>query len=187
MAGYTYSKKKKQVRTAKKQSIQARKNIETEYELPAAAHGLKHVDPVYMLTDGFAKRFDAVGTEHSRQMAGNSEQFQRTDGENSSTGGGLGSKKVNGREPTVAADSRRESDECNFADKFSSYAFRGGKLANAVMAGQGRQVFTVCLSRALGRSFHGSERQKNYSGALTIFTLETLPRGSCSTATHSLL
>ena len=145
MAGYTYSKKKKQVRTAKKQSIQARKNIETEYELPAAAHGLKHVDPVYMLTDGFAKRFDAVGTEHSRQMAGNSEQFQRTDGENSSTGGGLGSKKVNGREPTVAADSRRESDECNFADKFSSYAFRGGKLANAVMAGEGRKVVRVFL------------------------------------------
>ena len=50
MAGYTYSKRKKQVKTAKKQSIQARKNIETEYELPAAAHGLKHVDPVYVLT-----------------------------------------------------------------------------------------------------------------------------------------
>ena len=107
MAGYTYSKRKKQVKTAKKQSIQARKNIETEYELPAAAHGLKHVDPVYVLTDGFAKRFDAVGTERARQMAGNSEQFQRTDRENSSTGGGLGSRKVNDRESTVAADSRR--------------------------------------------------------------------------------
>lgn len=187
MAGYTYSKRKKQVKTVKKQSIQARKNIDTEYELPAAPYGLKHVDPVYMLTDGFSKRFDAVGTERARQMAGNSEQFQRTDRENSSTGGGLGSRKVNDRESTVAADSQRESDECPFADKFSSYAFRGGKLANAVMAGQGRQVFTVCLSRALGRSFHGSERQKNYSGALTIFTLETLPRGSCSTATRSLL
>ena len=68
MAGDTYSKRKKQVKTAKKQSIQARKNIETEYELPAAAHGLKHVDPVYVLTDGFAKRFDAVGTERARQM-----------------------------------------------------------------------------------------------------------------------
>ena len=169
MAGYTYSKRKKQVKTVKKQSIQARKNIDTEYELPAAPYGLKHVDPVYMLTDGFAKRFDAVGTEHSRQMAGNSEQFQRTDGENSSTGGGLGSRKVNDREPTVAADSRRESDECNFADKFSSYAFRGGKLANAVMAGQGRQVFTVCLSRALGRSFHGSERQKKLLGSANDF------------------
>ena len=56
MAGYTYSKRKKQVKTAKKQSIQARKNIETEYELPAAAHGLKHVDAVYVLTDGFAKQ-----------------------------------------------------------------------------------------------------------------------------------
>lgn len=74
-------------------SIQARKNIETEYELPAAAHGLKHVDPVYMLTDGFAKRFDAVGTEHSRQMAGNANNSSVLTGENSSTGGGLGSKK----------------------------------------------------------------------------------------------
>ena len=69
----------------------------------------------------------------------------------------------------MAADSRRESDECHFADKFSSYAFRGVKLANAVMAGQGRQVFTVCLSRALGRSFHGSERQKKLLGSANDF------------------
>lgn len=44
-----------------------------------------------------------------------------------------------------------------------------GSLANAVMAGQGRQVFTVCLSRALGRSFHGSERQKKLLGSANDF------------------
>lgn len=37
------------------------------------------------------------------------------------------------------------------------------------MAGQGRQVFTVCLSRALGRSFHGSERQKKLLGSANDF------------------
>ena len=160
MAGYTYSKRKKQVKTAKKQYSQTQKSIGKEYEFSVPATGLKNADPVYMLTDGFAKRFDAVGTERARQMAGNSEQFQRTDRGNSDPGGGLGSRKGNNRESAGFADSRRESDECHFADKFSSYAFRGGKLANAIMAGQGRQVFTVCLSRALGRSFRGSERQK---------------------------
>ena len=169
MAGYTYSKRKKQVKTAKKQYQHTRKSIGKEYEFSVPATGLKNADPVYMLTDNFAKRFDAVGTEHARQMAGNIEQFQRTDRENSDPGGGLGSRKGNNRESTGFADSRRESDECHFADKFSSYAFRGGNLANAIMAGQGRQVFTVCLSRALGRSFHGSERQKELLDSASNF------------------
>lgn len=160
MAGYTYSKRKKQVKTAKKQYSQMRKSIGKEYEFSVQATGLKNSDPVYMLTDSFAKRFDAVGTEHARQMAGNHEHSQDTDRENTSSGGVLKSREGESRNSARFADSRRESDECHFADKFSSYAFRGGKLANAIMAGQGRQVFTVCLSRALGRSFHGSERQK---------------------------
>ena len=160
MAGYTYSKRKKQVKTAKKQYSQTRKSIGKEYEFSVPATGLKNADPVYMLTDSFAKRFDAVGTEHARQMAGNHEHSQDTDRENTSSGGVLKSREGESRNSARFADSRRESDECHFADKFSSYAFRGGKQANAIMAGQGRQVFTVCLSRALGRSFHGSERQK---------------------------
>ena len=67
--------------------------------------------------------------------------------------------------------------------------FYGGNVAHVLS--RTHKVTVRCLLSAfqgrLAGVFTVLNGRKNYSGALTIFTLETLPRGSCSTATHSLL
>lgn len=64
--------------------------------------------------------------------------------------------------------SASELRDGNFTDRFSEYAFRGGKLAASVMAGQEKQMFTVCLARAIGKPMPFGERQKKLLGESRI-------------------
>lgn len=121
--------------------------------------GSGSVDPIFMLTDIFTRSFDEIGKRRSAEMAGEAMTSAGSrDGQWQTADKSPGTQERSHDSPEYV-HSRRELNEHEFADRFSAYAFRGGKLANAVMAGQGRKMFTVCLSRALGRSFQGGERQ----------------------------
>lgn len=132
----------------------------------SAGSVLKNADPVYMLMNSFSKQFDAVGKERAMQMSGESPDKQGgpVQGKNEQSRG----EKRGLHDYPGYSHSDKELDRGDFYDRFSSYAFRGGRLANAVMAGQGKQMFTICLSRALGRSFQGEERQKTLLGESSV-------------------
>lgn len=159
MTRYCRSEKhKKYIKGKSKQKRALNNNIKSA-DLFMPTGGLKGVDPVYALTNAFSKRFDALGKYYAGKMAQDNaleknDSMQPTSEKDSSE-----TEKRALNDSPEYVHSRRELDECQFADRFSSYAFRGGKLATAVMAGQGKQMFTVCLSRALGRSYQGGERQ----------------------------
>lgn len=124
-------------------------------------NALKNADPIHMLITSFTNNFDAVGRERARQLAGN-----ESDG-NAEKSTEPGREREALRKTHDSPEYVHSSEELRrgeFTDRFSSYAFRGGKLAASVMAGQGKQMFTLCLARAIGRPMPQGERQKKLLG-----------------------
>lgn len=160
MVGYSLSKKKKTGYKGKSKKLQARNNIAPEKHSFMSAGAPPGVDPVYALTNAFTKRFDALGMHYAGELSGKSSHEKSSFMSENGDSRVVIASRCKLHDSPEYAHSRQELNECQFVDRFSSYAFRGGKFANAVMAGQGKQMFTVCLSRALGRSFQGGERQK---------------------------
>jgi len=120
-------------------------------------------DPVYHLANNFINRFDAVGKERAREMAGK-DAAKQTDPRSAESGGVSREKKVaqlrREHDSPMYKHTQKALESGDFVDRFSSYAFNGGNMAAAVMAGKGKMMFTTCLSRALGRSFHGEQKEK---------------------------
>lgn len=132
----------------------------------AAYYGenIYNADPLYMLTSGFTNTFDAVGRDRAKKLGGNGDEKQKsdekTDGEQEKKDGSSLSELHKKHDSPEYVHSTSELQDGEFADRFSSYAFKGGKLAASVMAGQGEQMFTVCLSHAIGRPAPHGEYQK---------------------------
>ncbi len=164
MAGYTLLKRNKTALKGRQKQNKARNYVRPEAVQYLSSGIPKSIDPVYALTNEFTKRFDALGMFYSGKMGNATQADKISDGnENPGSGDSIADKHKTHESPEYV-HSRHELNECQFAERFSSYAFRGGKLAAAVMAGQGKQMFTLCLSRALGRTYHGAERQKKVMG-----------------------
>ncbi len=132
----------------------------------AAYYGenIYNADPLYMLTSSFTNTFDAVGRDRAKKLGGNDEEKQqneeKADGKQEKKGSPSLNELHKKHDSPEYVHSTSELQDGEFADRFSSYAFRGGKLAASVMAGQGEQMFTVCLSRAIGRPAPHGEYQK---------------------------
>lgn len=139
---------------------------------------IKSVDPVYLLANSYIDCFDAVGKDRASAMAGEKRQGSggAPDKIGAEKGGGQTSGQDSGdssmtREQRLSllrkkhdspeyAHSTAELDDGDFKDRFSEYAFTGGKMASAVMAGQGKQMLTLSLARTLGGSMPNDVRQK---------------------------
>jgi len=103
-------------------------------------------DPVFRLIDGFSEEFDAVGrarsAEHSDGQAGENEktpEFRESTGE---------AELRKRHDSPVYSHSASELQTGDFKDRFSSHAFRHGRLAASVMAGKGKEMLVTCFKRA---------------------------------------
>lgn len=164
-----YTKRKKAEKGYSETIRTAEKNLYSSAACQTNGAPLKSVDPVYQIAAGFTERFDALGKQNAAKMAGHEGS---TDGK---------SRDPDEHEqPITESELRKQHDSPEyvhspaelrgggFTDRFSEYAFRGGKLAASVMAGQGKQMFTVCLARALGRPMPLGERQMKLLGGSRI-------------------
>lgn len=126
---------------------------------------LRSVDPVFQIASCFTERFDALGKQNATKMSEVSEKRLNDCEECRNITKQPGAEELRKQHDSPEyVHSASELRDGNFTDRFSEYAFRGGKLAASVMAGQGKQMFTVCLARALGKSMPLGERQKKILG-----------------------
>lgn len=163
------TKRKKAADEAAETAESARRRLFSSTAGITSGAPLRSVDPVFQIASCFKERFDALGKQNAAKMSGASEQRASDSTE----------RQDNTKQPT-AAELRKQHDSPeyvrsaaelrsgSFTDRFSEYAFRGGKLAASVMAGQGKQMFTVCLARALGKPMPLGERQKKILGGSRI-------------------
>lgn len=132
-------------------------------------------DPVYHMINSFTTQFDAVGRQRAAALGAERptlEQSGNLNGEREALGGinrrSAVSSTAEERQRQLRSQhdfpmyrhSREQLQNGSFADRFASYAFSGGNMAAAVMAGEGKQMFTSCLSRALGRPIPDCPKQK---------------------------
>lgn len=126
---------------------------------------LRSVDPVFQIASCFTERFDALGKQNAAKMSEVTEKRLNDCEECRNITKQPGAEELRKQHDSPEyVHSASELRDGNFTDRFSEYAFRGGKLAASVMAGQGKQMFTVCLARALGKSMPLGERQKKILG-----------------------
>lgn len=126
---------------------------------------LRSVDPVFQIASCFTERFDALGKQNAAKMSEATEKRLNDCEECRNITKQPGAEELRKQHDSPEyVHSASELRDGNFTDRFSEYAFRGGKLAASVMAGQGKQMFTVCLARALGKSMPLGERQKKILG-----------------------
>lgn len=132
-------------------------------------------DPVYHMINTFTTQFDAVGRQRAAALGAERptlEQSGNLNGEREALSGQNRRSAVSStaeerqrqlrsqHDSPMYRHSREQLQNGSFADRFASYAFSGGNMAAAVMAGEGKQMFTSCLSRALGRPIPDCPKQK---------------------------
>lgn len=135
--------------------------------LPNNCTKVPNMDPLYRLTTIFTNNFDAVGRERARELSGKN-RSENADEKKESENRTAESELRRQHDSPEYVHSTKELNSGEFMDRFSAYAFRGGKLAASVMAGKGRQMFTLCLANALGRPVPQGERQKKLLGQSQI-------------------
>lgn len=87
-------------------------------------------DPVYALSESFSQTFDLVGKQAARTAMGASvQQMDQQDTDMSSY---------------IA------NDTSQYLQRFTQYAFQNGRLAGAILQGQGRMALHACISRSAG-------------------------------------
>lgn len=159
------TKRRKAADEAAETTSSARRTLLGSAAGTATGAPLRSVDPVFQIASCFTERFDALGKQNAAKMSEVTEK--RTDDceecRNITKQPGAEELRKQHDSPEYV-HSASELRDGNFTDRFSEYAFRGGKLAASVMAGQGKQMFTVCLARALGKSMPLGERQKKILG-----------------------
>lgn len=87
-------------------------------------------DPVYALSESFSQTFDLVGKQAARMVMGAPvQQMDQQDTDMSSY---------------IA------NDTSQYLQRFTQYAFQNGRLAGAILQGQGRMALHACISRSAG-------------------------------------
>lgn len=163
------TKRRKAADEAAETTSSARRTLLGSAAGTATGAPLRSVDPVFQIASCFTERFDALGKQNAAKMSEVTEK--RTDDceecRNITKQPGAEELRKQHDSPEYV-HSASELRDGNFTDRFSEYAFRGGKLAASVMAGQGKQMFTVCLARAIGKPMPFGERQKKLLGESRI-------------------
>lgn len=148
-------------------------------------------DPVELLSRNYRSTFDLVGREKAAQLS----QKEQSDAKPhdsaregteqlTSDGGGLAEERKRHDFPEYS-HSGRQLAEGNFCDRFSENAFRGGKLAGAVLAGQGRNMFITCVERALTVDKASNEKQRKLLGG-SAFSRNVFGQPACVTANRDV-
>ena len=129
-------------------------------------------DPVYHMINTFSTQFDAIGKQRAAALGGIGSDMEQAgerkelSGERHTDASGSSISEEQQRQLRRKHDfsmyrhSSEQLEKGSFTDRFASYAFNGGNMAAAVMTGQGRQMFTSCLSRAIGRPIPSTPKQK---------------------------
>ncbi len=135
-----------------------------------------NTDPVGLVRQCFRRRFDAVGKARAEETAlksGNSSEsaaVEETAQKNSEFKNNKNTDSSHdfGNKRSMAGmkkqhESRRNiqnAAEKSVGEKFSSYAFRGGKLAGSVLDGNAKAMFITCIQRAYGVPEAENEKQR---------------------------
>lgn len=159
------TKRRKAADEAAETTSSARRTLLGSVAGTATGAPLRSVDPVFQIASCFKERFDALGKQNAAKMSEVREKRLNDCEECRNITKQPGAEELRKQHDSPEyVHSASELRDGNFTDRFSEYAFRGGKLAASVMAGQGKQMFTVCLARALGKSMPLGERQKKILG-----------------------
>lgn len=159
------TKRRKAADEAAETTSSARRTLLGSVAGTATGAPLRSVDPVFQIASCFTERFDALGKQNAAKMSEVTEKRLNDCEECRNITKQPGAEELRKQHDSPEyVHSASELRDGNFTDRFSEYAFRGGKLAASVMAGQGKQMFTVCLARALGKSMPLGERQKKILG-----------------------
>lgn len=138
--------------------------------------GRETPDPIGLLSQNYRNTFDLVGREKAAQLAGKERGEDRDAASAREDTAGANTERESVSEDSIAEKRRRHDSpqyshsgrqlaEGGFCDRFSENAFRGGKLAGAVLAGQGRNMFITCVDRALTVDKASNEKQRKLLGA----------------------
>lgn len=123
----------------------------------AGIRGSVDINPVNMVARCFQRNFDMIGKIRAAEMSGEGRK-QTPDTQQSGQSGTCRSpdkRDINERRRLLDTTENR-----GFRGIFSSYAFRGGKLAGAVLNGDARTVFITCIQRANGIPDASNEKRR---------------------------
>ena len=162
-------------------SAMVRKEYRLRTEIASAA-GLDggRVDPVTLMTQSYKQSFDAVGKARAAQMSSGSETRESGgQNENRPDTDEKDSKRNNNGEELVRARRRRRDfpeyrhshrrlEQGGFCDRFSATAFRGGRLAGAVLEGEAKNMFITCVAHTKMSSGPQNEKQRRIIGETAI-------------------
>lgn len=114
-------------------------------------------DPVSLIAQSYRYNFDAVGSARAEEMAmknpdqSNNRTTEKTDEQ------GIYNKDRNFPEYSHSKRNIRQGDFCS---RFINTAFRGGKLAGAILNGQAKNMFISCVARAKDVPGPQNEKQR---------------------------
>lgn len=178
--GYIGVQKRRRAELGQPDGMRLReKQLRAEISTAAAVNspeyaGRENPDPVELLNEKYRSTFDLVGREKAAQLAGKErcdlQEYGARDGDT-----GNSTEQENPEEYSASGlrkrhdfpeytHSGRQLAEGDFCDRFSENAFRGGRLAGAVLSGQGRTMFVTCVERALTVDKASNEKQRKLLG-----------------------
>lgn len=116
----------------------------------AAGRSSRSPDPAYMAGMQFRQTFDAVGAGNRLLQSGGEAHAHREGRREDSLPPERERELRRKHDSPVYRHSRRKLAQGGFCDRFASYAFSGGTLAGAVLAGRGEHMLVSCMERAAG-------------------------------------
>ena len=132
-----FLKKKRKLPSELKSVASMKSKIETDLAIGAGTTRVKSIDPIYHITENFRSTFEQSGQYKASQsveknlQSSTGKQRQESPNNESTTG---------------------EKAEGDFYGRFSEIAFKNGRLAAAVLQGDGQTMLVQCIKRALGQS-----------------------------------
>ncbi|MGN1340083.1 MAG: hypothetical protein ACI4WS_07310 [Oscillospiraceae bacterium] len=178
---YIGIKKKRRVDAGKLDGMRLReKQLRAEISSAAGTSspefaGQEKPDPIELLSLNYRNTFDMVGKQHAAELSGRESGEMQRSGAESVYGESFRSERREGDNGLSGlrrrhdfpeySHSGRQLAEGRFCDRFSDNAFRGGRLAGAVLEGQGRNMFITCVERALTVDKASNEKQRKLLGA----------------------
>lgn len=154
----------------------ARKERQLRAEISSAAGlGAGSADPVMLMTQSYKQSFDAVGKARAAQISESSEtreedgsEVREKAGESDNGGGELLREHRQRHDFPEYRHSRRRLEQGGFCERFSETAFRGGRLAGAVLRGEAKNMFITCVARTKKSSGPQNEKQRSIIGETAV-------------------
>lgn len=156
------------------------KRLRAEVSAAAGFGSAEKTDPVQLLTQNYRQTFDAAGKARAAELSNQrSGALQRDDLSASGSSSGRDTAERNSSDNTISglrkkhdfpeySHSERQLSEGSFCDRFSANAFRGGKLAGAVLEGQAKNMFITCVQRARTVRPPSNDKQRKILGSSAV-------------------